>query len=563
MKITTSFKQIASLTAFVLLALGLPLGLAENASALAAPSPSATTSTASASLSSLIANGSSTSVITVQLKDASGNNLTTGGATVTFTLSTSNGSIGSTTDVGNGTYRATYTSGTTAGSITITPRLSGTSFSAANRPTITLTAGPASSAAITTGPSTTVISGSALATQPVIRIVDANGNAVTSSTVDVVASIASGSGTLGGTTTVRAVAGVARFTNLVISGIAGIHTLRFTPTSLTSVVSGNITTFPAAASVLSLTIPAAGAINGESFTTQPQITIQDSYSNAVNSSATVTATVSAGATLVGTTTATAYLGVASFSNLGVIGSPGTPYTITYTISVPSTITTDQSITPTAATQAGLSSLAINLGIMSPAFNTDTLYYSVSVSSAVSSISFTPTFASALASGTFDGAPPFTSGAVQTYTPTRTGTNDPFNIVVTAQDGLTFKTYQITVTKVITTVTTTSTKPTSPKPTPTPSPTKATTQPIKVPTVSLTPKITSLSTTTGTAGSSVIITGTNLAATTSVRLSGKSAVIVSRSDTQLEVTVPSGASSGVFSLLTPKGSASSVRFTVTP
>ena len=534
-----------------------PLTITTAAINVIAGAASATTSTVSVSTASITANGTSTSTITAQLKDAYSNSLTSGGATVTF-VSPSLGSIGSTTDNGNGTYSATYTSGTTSGSVTITPKLSGVNFT--NTSSITLTAGAATAAAITRSPSASATSGSALTIQPVIRVVDTNGNTVTGFTSNVVASIASGSGTLTGTTTVAAISGVATFTNLVISGTAGEFTLRFTPTSLTYIDASSITLFAAAASELLVTRNSAGAVSGAAFTTQPQVTIRDSYANIVNSSATVTATISLGATLVGTTTATASNGVATFSNLGVSGIAGTEYTVTYRITDPSIITTTELITPTASEKAALASLAINLGIMSPAFNTDTLNYSVSVSSAVSSISFTPTFTSTYATGTFNGSA-LTNGAVQTYSPT-SGTNAPFNIVVTAQDGITTKTYQITVTKVITTVTTTSTKPTSPKPTPTPSPTKATTQPIKVPTVSLAPKITSLSTTTGAAGSSVIITGTNLSTTTSVRLSGKTAVIVSRSDTQLEVTVPSGASSGVFSLFTPKGSASSVKFTVT-
>jgi hypothetical protein len=61
----------------------------------------------------------------------------------------------------------------------------------------------AAAAAITRGPSTTATSGSVLAIQPWIRIVDAGGNTDTSSTVDVVASIATGSGNLGGTTSRR------------------------------------------------------------------------------------------------------------------------------------------------------------------------------------------------------------------------------------------------------------------------------------------------------------------------------------------------------------------------
>ena len=79
----------------------------------------------------------------------------------------------------------------------------------------TTSAGPASKAMITTEPSGAA-AGTAFTTQPVIRITDLSGNTVTTSTVNVVASIASGTGTLSGTTTVAAVNGVANFTNLVL-----------------------------------------------------------------------------------------------------------------------------------------------------------------------------------------------------------------------------------------------------------------------------------------------------------------------------------------------------------
>ena len=430
--------------------------------------------------------------------------------------------------------------------------------------------GPATSAAIVTQPSTTVVTGSAFGRQPVIRIVDSASRTVTNSTVAVVASIATGSGTLTGTTTVNAVAGVATFTNLGISGIAGRHTLRFTPTSLTSAVSGNVTVLTAAASVLGLTVPAAGAVNGEAFTTQPEITIQDAYTNAVNSSATVTATVSAGATLVGNTTATANLGVAEFEDLGINGTPNTPYTITYTITSPSTITTTQSITPTAATQAGLASLSISPGTISPrTFNTDTLSYSVSISSTVSAISFTPTLTSALATATVTATvngsattSAITSGSTQTYVPTN-GANPPISLVVTAQNGTT-STYQITVTKVVTTVSSVSTKPGStrmpaPTPTPTPTPTSAkkTTQPVKIP-----PRIASISSLSGAVGALVTLNGANLTGA-SVRFNGRPATVNSNNGTQLVAVVPTGATSGVITVLTSMGSASTAIFTVTP
>jgi hypothetical protein len=64
------------------------------------------------------------------------------------------------------------------------------------------------------------------------------------------------------------------------------------------------------------------------------------------SSAVVTATVSAGATLVGTTTATASSGVATFTGLGVNGTIGTEYTITYTSGSLTSATTTVTLTGT-------------------------------------------------------------------------------------------------------------------------------------------------------------------------------------------------------------------------
>jgi hypothetical protein len=89
---------------------------------------------------------------------------------------------------------------------------------------------------------------------------------------------------------------------------------------------------PAAAKV-AVTRASVGTSPGVAFTTQPQITIQDSSGNTItSSSAVVTATVSTGGTLIGTATATASSGVATFSNLGIRGFGGDAYTVTYTAS---------------------------------------------------------------------------------------------------------------------------------------------------------------------------------------------------------------------------------------
>ena len=109
-------------------------------------------------------------------------------------------------------------------------------------------------------------------------------------------------------------------------------------TAVTNLANAGVITaaFPATAGVpaaVAITRASVGTARRTAFTTQPQITIQDSGGNTVtSSSAVVTATVSAGGTLVGTTTATASSGVATFTDLGVDGTIGATYTITYTVS---------------------------------------------------------------------------------------------------------------------------------------------------------------------------------------------------------------------------------------
>jgi len=176
--------------------------------------------------------------------------------------------------------------------------------------------GPATKGLMTTQPSGAV-SGAAFTTQPVVRVTDVDGNTNTSFTGNVVASIATGTGTLGGTTTVAAVSGVATFTNLVITGTTGNFTLRFTPASLTAVDSSSFALeAPPAAAKIAITRAAVGTQRRAAFTTQPQVTIQFANNETVTaSSAVVTASISSGGTLVGTTTATASSGVATLAIL--------------------------------------------------------------------------------------------------------------------------------------------------------------------------------------------------------------------------------------------------------
>ncbi|MGH7619159.1 MAG: beta strand repeat-containing protein, partial [Gemmatimonadaceae bacterium] len=75
--------------------------------------------------------------------------------------------------------------------------------------------------------------------QPVVRIADAGGNTVTTSTAAVTVSVNSGLGAVAGTLTINAVAGVATYTDLQLIGI-GAQTLKFSSAGLTDAISGTI-----------------------------------------------------------------------------------------------------------------------------------------------------------------------------------------------------------------------------------------------------------------------------------------------------------------------------------
>ncbi len=98
--------------------------------------------------------------------------------------------------------------------------------------------GPGTSLAIRTQPSGSATTGVEFSRQPVVQLRDAAGNDVKQAGVAVTAAIASGPGSLGGTTTRSTDAdGRANFTNLQISGASGSHTLLFAANGFTSVTS--------------------------------------------------------------------------------------------------------------------------------------------------------------------------------------------------------------------------------------------------------------------------------------------------------------------------------------
>jgi len=165
-----------------------------------------------------------------------------------------------------------------------------------------------------------------------------------------------------------------------------------------------------------------------------------SVANAVDS-VTVTATKSnSGATIVqylGATGTTAFTGAlavgANVIRTVVTAADGTT-TKTYTVTV----------TRAASTVATLSALTASTGTLAPTFTSSTESYTISVANSVSSTTITPTRTQANATITVNGTS-VTSGSASGAISLNVGSN-VVNIVVTAQDGTTTKTYTVTVTR---------------------------------------------------------------------------------------------------------------------
>lgn len=120
-------------------------------------------------------------------------------------------------------------------------------------------------------------------------------------------------------------------------------------------------------------------------------------------------------------------------------TPGTTYHfLAAATSTLGTTNGDDVVFTTLSTNADLASLSFAGGTLTPAFAPATTSYASDVSNATSSITLTPVVAEAHASFTVNGA-------ASTPLPLTVGTN-PLAILVTAQDGVTTKTYTLTVTR---------------------------------------------------------------------------------------------------------------------
>ena len=206
----------------------------------------------------------------VQVVDQLGNPASQPDVTVTATVSSGpSGTLASATAVTGASGLATFNGLALSGLIgDYTLSFSAPELTGVTSTTISLTAGPPAQLALVVSPSATARSRVPLVQPPSIQLQDASGNPIALAGIPLAASIATGSGTLGGQTAVTTGAdGSATFAGLSIVGPPGSYTLRFTSTSPAfEIISGQVT-LPSVADVVRLTTPSGSAVVGSRLST--------------------------------------------------------------------------------------------------------------------------------------------------------------------------------------------------------------------------------------------------------------------------------------------------------
>ena len=220
--------------------------------------------------------------IEVAIKDAAGNP----------TASTANVTIAIGTNPGAGVLSGTLTVAAVAGVATFTNLsisaagvgytlvASSAALTGATSTAFNVIAGGAQGLAFLVQP-TDATAGVALAPAVKVRVLDALGNLLTSSTANITLALGTnpGAGALAGTLTVAAVAGVATFNGVSINKSGVGYTLAATSGALTAPVSTAFTILPAAPSALAFSVQPTNAAAGAAIAPAIQVTLRDSFGN--------------------------------------------------------------------------------------------------------------------------------------------------------------------------------------------------------------------------------------------------------------------------------------------
>jgi uncharacterized repeat protein (TIGR03803 family) len=266
--------------------------------------------------------------ITVDVEDQFGNIATSNTSNVTLAINTGPGSIGGTDTIAAVNGVATFSNIIldTAGNYTLAA--TDTGLTAADSSSFTVNPASATKLAYSTQPSN-VSAGSAITPAIVVDVEDQFGNIVTSNTSNVTLAVNTGPGSIGGTDTVAAVAGVATFSDVTFN-TEGSYTLAATDTGLTTADSSSFTVNSGTAAKLVINQEPTSATAGNAISPSITVDVEDAFGNIMTSnSSDVTLAVHTGpGSIGGTDTVAAVNGVATFTNV-VIDTAGS-YTLAAT-----------------------------------------------------------------------------------------------------------------------------------------------------------------------------------------------------------------------------------------
>lgn len=258
--------------------------------------------------------------ITVQVKDAFGNNIPTSDISITLSISSGTGTLsGTTMQATNASGLATFNnlSIDVAGSKTL--RAASGSLAPDTSSVFTISPSNSKQLAFVQQPSNAT-AGATITPAVTVRLKDSLGNNVSTASVPITLTITTGTGTLSGTTTQSTnTSGLATFSDLSIIP-AGSKNLTASSGSLASTASSAFTISPGPAKQLVIIQQPASMIAGAAISPPVTVQIRDSLGNSVASTGTaITIMLSSGTgTLSGTTNRTSNAGgLATFNDLSI------------------------------------------------------------------------------------------------------------------------------------------------------------------------------------------------------------------------------------------------------
>jgi len=296
--------------------------------------------------------------IVVTARDAKGNTAAgfTGSVTLAFGTNAGGGTLGGTVAVSATAGVASFsTVNINKSGIGYTLTAASGTLTGATSNAFNIVAGAATKLAFTNPPTNSLAAATINSSGGVkVTAQDALGNTDLTYTGNVTVAFGTnaGGGTLSGTLTVAAAAGIATFANLSIDKVGTGYTLAATATSLTSVTSGGFNIINSVATHLVFSLQPGNTVAGATIGAVTVTALDASNNPAVDFTASVAIAIlnnAGGGTLSGTTSIAAVAGVATFSSLS-INKTGTGYTLSATAgALTSATSTGFSITPGVAT----------------------------------------------------------------------------------------------------------------------------------------------------------------------------------------------------------------------